>query len=189
MKLRNVLLGLAVVASALSLSSCYKNVSAEEAAKVLYANVQKEDPAYTKMVIVTKSEVLSIEVPDALKEQEEALKESLTENTTNETESALEIAVNKYAIGATEEDYVTAFTSLSNAKFALDGEKIKLSADVDQSLDEEGITITLKGTMEVELNEFGYITRNYSDADMVMSMFGVEIKAHVKSTITYSYSK
>ena len=195
MKLKNVLLSLAVFGAVVSLSSCgYKEVTAEEAAKVVFANSQKEDPGYTKVVIKSTVNNVEVEVSESAASigltKESVLEifkdQGIEEGKTVEETVEENITLLRLEAGDSEEDLVSMFTEMEGATYRLSGEKLEVSYSMEESAN--GMLIAINAT--TSYNEFNYPVKENGTQTIKMAqgetvLFSISMDVNA----SYTYSK
>ncbi len=163
MKLRNILLGLAVFASALSVSGCAKEIDLSTATAIIEKNDAKEDPEYTKAVLTVKVEKLEVIIPEELESMgvtEDAVKELFLESG-DPIEDSVEELTEFNVFYYSKEELIDMITSdeeyLESLKMTADGDK--LTVEMSYFMEQDGMKLTM--VSKSGFNEFNYLVYEY----------------------------
>lgn len=197
MKLKNILLGLAVFGATLSLTGCgYQETTPEELAKVIYNNNQKEAPNYTKVTVKEKYNDIEVEVGEtanAFGITKESVIEMFKEQGIEEgktTEKVVEgddIEDLRFIAKDTSENAILAnLKSFTDPECYVRGDSFRLEFDMSQN--SSGMIMEME--VSTNFNEYNFVTKQHSD--LTISMVSNNVLIFSISTdinITYTYTK
>lgn len=197
MKLKNILLGLAVFGATLSLTGCgYQETTPEELAKVIYNNNQKEAPNYTKVTVKEKCNDIEVEVGETAnafgitKEsviemfKEQGIEEGKTIETVVEGDDIEDL---RFIAKDTSENAILAnLKSFTDPECYVRGDSFRLEFDMSEN--SSGMLMEME--VSTNFNEYNFVTKQHSD--LTISMVSNNVLIFSISTdinITYTYTK